>query len=424
MYVLIVINKILVVIFITTFFYDIILYDRVMCMKLNYKCSSCGGKLSYKENSTKLKCAFCNKEYDNFVKVGDIDFSDYDLASEIDCYICPNCEEHVSLKEYNDYSVKKCCSCGHSLNKSKALASGVADSFYGTWLTAKNVFLNELMGVKKYIPSVFLNSEFSFKYINSRLYDGVIIVEANSISGKRIEKKYVFFDLIIPNSKHLSNKDKLQFAMNKINVSKIVFDSAKVKENLDSQVIEFSSNKKTDLSLIENACLNEFKSKHKGLKNYKVNSFLTIRNNIYVPVYQSKVVYNNKTYYNTILNYSGLDDESKNVCCLNFPKISDSVSFLLNFRYIILFLLVLFVKFIFMIPILVVLYYNVWISFDLILVGACLFLISLIMFFPMDFLKKASRQNNLYLNSEDISEEEFYEILVDSKTELVGHSGR
>ena len=378
----------------------------------------------YKENSTKLKCTFCNKEYDNFVKVEDIDFSSYDFDSEIDCYICPNCEEHVSLKEYNDYSLTKCCSCGHSLNKSKALASGVAYSFYGTWLTAKNVFLNELIGIKKYIPSVFLNSEFSFKYINSRLYDGVIIVEANSISGRKIEKKYVFFDLIIPNSKNLSNKDKLQFAMNKINVSKIIFDPVKVKKILDSQAIEFPSNKKTDLSLLEKACLNEFKKKHKGLKNYKVNSFLTIRNNIYVPVYQSKVVYNNKTYYNTILNYASLTEERKNVCCLNFPKVSDSVSNFLNLKYIILYLLILLVKVIFMIPILVVLYYNVWISFNLLLVGVCLFLISLIIFFPIDFLKKVSRQNNFYLNSEDISEEEFYEILVDSKTELIGHIGR
>ena len=77
-----------------------------------------------------------------------------------------------------------------------------------------------------------------------------------------------------------------------------------------------------------------------------------------------------------------------------------------------------------MIPILVVLYYNVWISFNLLLVGVCLFLISLIIFLPIDFLKKVSRQNNFYLNSEDISEEEFYEILVDSKTELIGHVGR
>ena len=50
-------------------------------VKINYKCSSCVGRLSYKNNSTSLICSFCNKSYDDFIKMDDINVNDLKAAA-------------------------------------------------------------------------------------------------------------------------------------------------------------------------------------------------------------------------------------------------------------------------------------------------------------------------------------------------------
>lgn len=384
-------------------------------VKINYKCSSCGGRLSYKDNSSVLVCSFCNKTYDDFIKIDDINVNDLNKQINTNFYHCPKCGFNISFNDFVRYGSNTCYDCNSKLIKKDLFVGGVVPSCFD-FVKVNSLYKKEIKFIKNYLPTEFLNPVFKLVWLNTSVYEGAIIVSGTSkLLNRKIEKKYIFGNLAIPNYKDISNMNKISFLLNKLNdSSQYLDDELKV---LNFSNIDFSFEKNSDLKFIEKACLDNFKSKYKGVENIKINSSVNVKNNVYIPVYKSEIIYEGKCYSNMIISYN----DSSDIFCLNFPKLSKKNNMLFLLKYYMLNFIFIIVKILFCVPILEVAYDFLFELENYLYFVISIFFILIVIFFPSKIINRIKKHKKVYLNEHIISDEEFYSKMVDEKNKIVWH---
>lgn len=389
--------------------------------KINYKCNSCGGKLSIDSINNNLICTYCNKKYEKFIKIEDINLDKLVEKLELYTYICHKCGFSFQ-SVYNEMDKRPMCpKCMIETIEEKQIINGlIPNQLIKEYIS--NDFSDEIEEVKKYIPTEFFNSAFFFKYIPSKVYDGIIEITATGKVGNKIVRKYIIFDLIIPDSNTLNYSDKFEFIYNRVRTKDIQVEKHQVLKEISTNNIEINFNKQNNLKNIEKACLRDFEKRYKNAKDIKVNTNVDVKHNIYVPIYQSKTLYNGNCYYNSIVGFRDKNRKGSNFC-LNFPKLSkQDYKQVLN-KYKTTKIIYYFSK-ILTLPMAILFFTTVFLNAHIYLVGMWAFLaimtIALWCIYKHKYIV-AKKQALVYLNPNKLSEEDFYNQIVDEKNNIIRH---
>lgn len=387
--------------------------------KINYKCNSCGGKLNVDKTDNTLICTYCNKKYDKFIKIEDFEVDKLIEKLELYTYVCHKCGFSFQTV-YNEMEKKPICpKCMIETIEEKQIINGIIpNQLIKEYIT--NDFNIAIKEVKEYIPMEFLNPIFLFKYIPSKVYDGIIEITAIGNLNNQITRKYVIFDLIIPDSNTLNYSDKFEFIYNKVRTKDIQVEKQQVLKEISSNNIEINFNKQNDIKKIEKACLRDFEKKYQNVKDIKINTNVDVKHNIYVPIYQNKTLYNGDCYYNSIIGFKDKNGNGSNFC-LNFPKLSEKDYNKVVNKYKIS-KIIYYVSKSLKIPMLILFFINVALNMNICIIGIVAFLLTMTIALWYTYRRKyiiAQKQALVYLNPNKLSEDDFYNKIVDEKNNII-----
>lgn len=387
--------------------------------KINYKCNSCGGKLNVDKTDNTLICTYCNKKYDKFIKIEDFKVDKLIEKLELYTYICHKCGFSFQ-SVYNEIEKKPICpKCMTETTEEKQIINGIIpNQLIKEYIT--NDFDGEIKEIKKYIPMEFLNPVFFFKYVPSKVYDGIIEITATGNLNNQISRKYVIFDLIIPDSNTLNYNDKFEFIYNKVRTEDIQVEKQQVLKEISSNNIEINFNKQNNIKNIEKSCLRDFEKKYQNVKDIKINTNVDVKHNIYVPLYQSKTLYNGNCYYNSIVGFKDKNGNGSNFC-LNFPKLSEQdynkvVNTYKKAK------IIYYASKILTAPMLILFFIIIALNTHIYIMGIGAFLAITTIALWRIYKRKhiiAKKQALVYLNPNKLSEEDFYDKIVDEKNNII-----
>lgn len=282
--------------------------------KINYKCSSCGGKVDY-NNENVLTCLYCNKTFDSIIK-NKFDASKIIEKMEVYTYFCSNCDYEYKTK--NSISGTAICpKCKNKLEKNKQIINGLIPMTM-TKENAKKIFYNELKKIDDLIPKEFLESDFNLEYIRCRVYEGTIKVTAKK-NNQTISKDYPIYNLPIPTNKKFNYNQKVDLLSTHLDTKKALYDKEKLEQLVDEKNLCIDLSKETEIEDLKEACVKDFKKVNTGVdEGITVEAFIDTKHNFYLPSYSSSTLYNGKTYYNYIF-FIGEDI----LFCCDFPKIDE-----------------------------------------------------------------------------------------------------
>jgi hypothetical protein len=337
-----------------------------------------------------------------------------------------------------------CNKCGEQLIPQKQIINGrLMPDLIESYVPSD--FVNELKHFKNLIPSKFFESKFELKHICAKLYDGVIVISGYN-GRKKIERKYVIFDLVIPSGDSFTYNEKIEFLYNRINLLKASYDKESIKNNLNLSSIAVSSDNSSDLMAIENACLRDFKNRnrYKNLTNVSINSSVSVKYNFLIPIFQSVTEYEGRHYINSVIGYKNKNRADNNFFikllffwkknkndidrnfCLNFPPIKKSKLDSIYFKYVFFYLLHLMCKFlpVILVSLIFVLEFSLGIYSYYVI--DFIFILSLLSFvFLPDFFRSRSefykKVYYSYFSEKNMSEDAFFDELVKEKNKFIRH---
>ena len=286
--------------------------------KISYKCKKCGGNININKSKTSLACEYCNTKYDNFVEVEETELSKFMERLEINSYVCSCGQKYNHFNTSKKDGVCPFCDKKNDIKESQIVNSVILKDYNPISIGKK--YASMISNIKDFLPSEFYNLEFEFKYIKTEIYDGIIDINATSKDGKNINKKYVIFDMIVPDSPNFCNGDKIEIIKSKVECYKI-FNRKSNLIHLQLKDLEVGFNKENIISSIENACVKEFKSLYPDVNNLSVNTNLDVSYNNYFPIYFNNFVYEGSEYHNFAIGckMKGVSDVS---FYLDLPELS------------------------------------------------------------------------------------------------------
>ena len=251
-----------------------------------YNCPNCGGKVEYDNTNYIWKCTYCGNTYKTlFARRKEVELPSYEIGLNNGYkYYCSSCNK-VYVSKHND--IKECFKCHGKLSKN--------DLSYITFLeddisnkSVKYDLEREIKSYPKDVKDIIINSESTFKYINTSIVDGFL-----EINYKNNNIKYLFMNLLIPNIEYEDYRFMYEVGNNGFLTPNFEGNDVLDKEpciecTTDSFV---DDNNTIDEKTIVNACINHFVNtyKIKDIKEVKVNNGLSFKKPIFIPVLTKKV---------------------------------------------------------------------------------------------------------------------------------------
>jgi len=263
--------------------------------KISYKCKNCGGTINVDKNNTTLICKYCDTKYDNFVSIEETDLKKFTERLEINSYVCSCGNKYNHFNTNSKDGICPSCEKKNEVKESQIINSVVLKDFNSISIGEK--YAESVANFSDFIPNEFLKLAFEFKYIKTEIYDGMIDINAILGDGTKINKKYVLFDIIVPDSEMFNYNDKLEIIKSKVDFYKI-FNKKSSLTHLQIRDLEISFDKKNDLALIEEACVNDFKATYSNIVHISVNTSVDITYNNYFPIYFNSIMYEGREYHN------------------------------------------------------------------------------------------------------------------------------
>lgn len=279
--------------------------------KINYKCSSCGGKVDYDDNNV-LICTYCNKTFDSVIK-NELDVNNIIEKMEVYAYYCRKCNYEYKTK--NDISGTTLCpKCNQKLEKDKQIINGLIPMTMSQQ-DAKSLFHKALKKIRKKIPKEFFESNLKLEYIRCRVYEGTIKATAQK-DNQTISKEYQIYNLPIPTTNRINYNQKKALLSINLDTKKALYNKEKLEQFLDIKDLCIDFSKDTEIENLKEACIKDFRRfKFIVEEDVIAESFIDTKHNFYLPAYSSSTSYNGKIYYNYMFCIG--DDI---LFCFDFPE--------------------------------------------------------------------------------------------------------
>lgn len=238
-----------------------------------HNCDTCGGILIYDEDKQEFVCEFCNNSYDY----------DESIDYSFDLNYCKKCDKYYSFEE-------TCKDCNSSLVNKKIGVRSYLENSGNTIVRIQNIINAEYLKMTSKIKGS------NNKMVRGKIYDGNIVINY-SVNGKTKSKRYIFFNIFIPDLKNLTDNEILFYFGNWVKREDV--KSTSLEKNVNKETIYLEEGFEDNSKRILNICLKHLKmTEHRKIENIKVTDNLTISNKVYckMPVFQLSNEEKNKLY--------------------------------------------------------------------------------------------------------------------------------